>query len=796
MVVVQMSMHISDSQSTHAFIDKLLEKQDKDFEHIFWENWSIFREGLHKLDNVDNNNDYINYWIIDEGNNMHYSTDKQPWKLTYKIPDISHQNQVSTDENKQWWLEDNMLDDSEGCCPCWLCLNIDAVESVKIIYLPVEFKNWNGSIIPSLSIPLVNVRAEPLLKEITHNAKLMYDGVFSALFWTKTWASGGTFQDKYEAARTCGMTNYWIMDSLESKHYHVRVEDGLLGGVQITSPHTGVAYGYFGDDGNYVPNIFAVGVSHCDFCEGVRSGITLKVVWLSRDANNAVIGQNPPKDKFTKEELKHAWSLLTHESLTFDVRDVQRVTRPILGVKPYNLSQSDALQITKIRHGDAAFGMASATKFKCQIVHEHDAIVHKIIDGEVDNRLSLLIGDSIKSKLPKLIWPKGDLSADLGVYVINVYTMAVEVVTESTQYVAISHSWAKWQEGSKQDYLAGGHAIPNLKKEAGFDSVYLILQEVRKRGYNYAWLDWLCVDQSDSANQSIDLSTQLSVFANADIVLYLLRGSESKMLIADPDSLSDDLVVGIMSANRWCCSDWTVQEYWANEQREFMASSGEHVNMIKWLERLGEILDKTQIKDIDAGLLTKVKIDVCAAEFLAIAKNLRDRETAMTGLLAYHFLVPNLNVHEIIAISDEDTLYKRVVSATNDFSWLATQQDSMPDVECAWVLDNMQVGKSKHFIQVPSRGVFSGGILTVADPVRCLVVKGTAALPVGHYLLLGCEKTENGLRAVMLQIILTSRAARVWHAIRRLNVSLEGLNGQLLMWNRGAVMRVGVKLDE
>lgn len=119
------------------------------------------------------------------------------------------------------------------------------------------------------------------------------------------------------------------------------------------------------------------------------------------------------------------------------------------------------------------------------------------------------------------------------ILLLNIHTMELESVEidhnkhkAKQRYIAISHSWGPWQTGNDRFALGGLQDVPVLDQTKILPTLRSIVDYVTNyTNYSYVWVDWACVDQEDNNNQADDLWLQRTVYALADKVISVMRGS-------------------------------------------------------------------------------------------------------------------------------------------------------------------------------------------------------------------------------------------------------------------------------
>lgn len=117
--------------------------------------------------------------------------------------------------------------------------------------------------------------------------------------------------------------------------------------------------------------------------------------------------------------------------------------------------------------------------------------------------------------------------------------------TEKPQYAILSHTWEP--EG---EILFDDLQLPptQLHSKAGWSKVKNTCDRAVLDGYDYVWIDTLCIDKSSSA--------ELSEAINSMFVWYK-RSEVCYALLSDVDSIS---ARSNLSKSRWFTRGWTLQE--------------------------------------------------------------------------------------------------------------------------------------------------------------------------------------------------------------------------------------------
>lgn len=636
--------------------------------------------------------------------------------------------------------------------------------------------------------------------DLAFNAKYKLSGINLYAGW----------EDLQRQAYALETADCWIVAPpiLGEGHYYVRqVSDEECQLCEMVNPHNGTVL-YFNMK---KPHISFEEPTKCMLCNNYDKKNMIRVIRMDLETGQNTLKNALLQKKLSITQMQLVMALAHDPALKHNVRDLQRLFRPQCGMRP--IGSDDMLMhfFSKVENSMLLVGRLEYNTFtKAGILTTNDMeiCVAKLNNGK--SAKPFLI-DNIKSIEAKMIYNekynstrqllfkfqdmnKEQLGINAGVFVIDVTTMEMVTLTNSMEYIAISHSWGKWQQAGEVELLEGVHTVPVLSADAGFSSVKDIAKQVRLRGVNYMWLDWLCVDQND-------LSTQAAVYSNAKEVIVILRGVESRLLTMDPSIIGNSGVLTILQTNRWMISDWTVQEYWHAKHIIVFNIDGCIIDLEKWFQVARATLDENIARKVP-GLSLKLQMQVSSEQLLSVAQCLFARDGDFSSLRAYQFLHPSLQVEKIARSKDYNSAMKQMISATQSIAGFITNEIDMPKNDCAWVLKDISIINPIITIPILSRFCFSGGLMTIAHPIRIILTIEQFGLAPGCYLVMGIigghiiqsDILSSDCKLILMNVSPTKYSRQVWHANSRNVISISQLIGIVIMQDCGGVLRVGFTL--
>lgn len=401
-----------------------------------------------------------------------------------------------------------------------------------------------------------------------------------------------------------------------------------------------------------------------------------------------------------------------------------------------------------------------------------------------------------------------------GIVLFDISKRELVPIQYGLKYMAISHSWAQWRATNDDtQFLHGLHDIPRMQSGCGYETVEQILTIAINWGYNYIWLDWLCVDQSDLNNQQYDLMTQRYVYAMADRTLVIIRGQEQadgiKALLKDDKCiLIQDQKLTILDGVRWVQSNWTIQEIILSKEAHIVLSDGTQVEWAKLAKIIYDVYYSEIIKPEKRwermGAIQKIMPNFSVAGLCGILYRL-EKVNRLQDIDAFLYTVPHINfsIQEIVSKQGIFGAIVQVSSAARDWTMLYSECLSPKDRQCLWS-DATYLCEA---MDVPIRSLmpevrFGNNYATVYDPIMLELhdqnVK--SLLPNGLYLVLGgvnrCYSGQWSAKAIVTRVVKPARGADVLHMTGRYLIALDTLTKQHFYKLRYGVVRVGLKVHE
>lgn len=154
-------------------------------------------------------------------------------------------------------------------------------------------------------------------------------------------------------------------------------------------------------------------------------------------------------------------------------------------------------------------------------------------------------------------------------------------------YAILSHTWAKGQEVTYNELVAGAG-----RDKTGFDKIRFCGERAAADGLQYFWVDTCCINKSTSD----ELSTAIN-----SMFYWYQRASKCYVYLSDvslPEEVPDTQAFPItwcqaFRQSRWFTRGWTLQELLAPASVEFFSKEGKRLGSKITLEQ--EIYQTTKI---------------------------------------------------------------------------------------------------------------------------------------------------------------------------------------------------------
>ncbi|KAM0259873.1 hypothetical protein ACHAQJ_003118 [Trichoderma viride] len=228
------------------------------------------------------------------------------------------------------------------------------------------------------------------------------------------------------------------------------------------------------------------------------------------------------------------------------------------------------------------------------------------------------------------------------------------------RYAILSHTWGE-EEVTFQDMMLGRFA-----NKKGYDKIRKCCSLARANGFDYAWVDTCCIDQTSSAELSEAINSMYRWYEEADVCYGFLVDVPS--------------MVGF-SESRWFTRGWTLQELIAPQTIVFLDEAWKELGTRETLRH--EVSERTGIPlDILSGEGLE---EACIAQKMSWAaqrntSRSEDRAYCLMGLFGIN--MPLLYgegdrafirlQEEIMRVSDDDSIFAWKSKYQNHGSLLAT----------------------------------------------------------------------------------------------------------------------------
>ncbi|KAF5345554.1 hypothetical protein D9758_012002 [Tetrapyrgos nigripes] len=137
---------------------------------------------------------------------------------------------------------------------------------------------------------------------------------------------------------------------------------------------------------------------------------------------------------------------------------------------------------------------------------------------------------------------------------INMHTYRLVDFSENDPtppYAILSHRWILGEEISYQDYL---ESRPETKKKLGYQKIQRACREASADGFDYIWIDTVCINQGNHDEVVRDVNTMYSYYQHSEVCYaYLTDVYKLK------DGSARDLMPRFWSSG-WFQRGWTLQE--------------------------------------------------------------------------------------------------------------------------------------------------------------------------------------------------------------------------------------------
>ncbi|PMD18542.1 HET-domain-containing protein, partial [Hyaloscypha hepaticicola] len=145
------------------------------------------------------------------------------------------------------------------------------------------------------------------------------------------------------------------------------------------------------------------------------------------------------------------------------------------------------------------------------------------------------------------------------------------------KYAALSHTWGP-DELKYSDIISGGsiRVLPeNFRDKKGFQKVARLAELASSDGYDFCWIDTVCIDDGSSAELGEALNSMYRWYYNAAVCYIFLDDFEWEQTTPNSNSASQAcLSPSRFKSCRWFKRGWTLQELIASRNRKFYDKNG------------------------------------------------------------------------------------------------------------------------------------------------------------------------------------------------------------------------------
>lgn len=133
-------------------------------------------------------------------------------------------------------------------------------------------------------------------------------------------------------------------------------------------------------------------------------------------------------------------------------------------------------------------------------------------------------------------------------------------------YVILSHTWGE------EEVLFEDIDKADVSRMAGYAKILRCCQQAQEDGFDYAWIDTLCIDKKSSAELSEAIKLIYKWYWEA-ATCYAYLADVANPADSCPPGLSSTDTQNELQSSRWFTRGWTLQELLAPEVVEFYDQS-------------------------------------------------------------------------------------------------------------------------------------------------------------------------------------------------------------------------------
>jgi hypothetical protein len=157
---------------------------------------------------------------------------------------------------------------------------------------------------------------------------------------------------------------------------------------------------------------------------------------------------------------------------------------------------------------------------------------------------------------------------------LNAVSLRLYKGSEAMPYAAISHTWSEKLRRLSREAAYMESAAPRSEERGRYGqalylatrglapSISILLWDAASAGFEYIWIDSLCVNQADSEEVSKQMGVMAAIYAGAEAVLIYTSPIGEVQGILEPEGL----------LGRWFERTWTMQETIFSRRLLFMVS--------------------------------------------------------------------------------------------------------------------------------------------------------------------------------------------------------------------------------
>ncbi|KAK3670382.1 hypothetical protein LTR78_009735 [Recurvomyces mirabilis] len=153
-------------------------------------------------------------------------------------------------------------------------------------------------------------------------------------------------------------------------------------------------------------------------------------------------------------------------------------------------------------------------------------------------------------------------------------------------YAILSHTWGADDEELTYQDLCNGTG----KDKAGYAKLDFCVQQAKKDGLEYCWIDTCCIDKANATELSEALNSMFRWYSNARVCYVYL--SDVTCLKRSAEGSSDMLWEAAFRSSRWFSRGWTLQELLAPMNVEFYSRDGQLLGSKRTLDKMIQLIAK------------------------------------------------------------------------------------------------------------------------------------------------------------------------------------------------------------